>query len=213
MIYMSIDFIRGAWAITKLESPIIAILGGLNVKQQDEYGQAAFNLSRDLVKNGFSVITGGGPGIMVSANCGASSVYPEEQNNGHRTLGIGIYNINHGFINQCSPVYKTRYFFIRKWYLIHYSSAFVFFPGGIGTVDEFFELLNLIIFEMSRPCAVILIGKDYWQPLMDWYVNTAMKNELISLPPYEAFVICDTAQEALTNILKTCKSTIDHGHQ
>lgn len=209
MSYVTIDFIRGAWSISKLDLPIIAILGGLRVKEDDEFGQEAFNLARNLVKNGFSVITGGGAGIMLSANCGASSVYPDYTKNGVKTLGIGMYGINEeGFKNPCTYVYKSHYFFVRKWFLIHYSAAYVFFPGGIGTVDEFFELLNLMIFKMARPCAVILVGKDYWQPLMDWYVNTAMKDELINLPPYEAFVICDSAEEALKNILKTCKPAI-----
>lgn len=199
------DFVRGLWAINKLDQPIISIFGGVKVKEEDEFGQAAFNLARNLAINGFSIITGGGSGIMVAANCGASSVNSSKKNYPPKTLGIGLHDIDQGFVNPCSAVYKTHYFFIRKWFLMRYSIAFVFFPGGFGTVDEFFELLNLIAFKMSKPCAVILIGKDYWEPLMDWYVNTAMKDELIGLPPHEAFVICDSTHEAFTNIMKTCK--------
>lgn len=205
IVKISLDYVRGYWAIRHIEQPSVTILGGLHVKLDDVYGKQAFQLARALTEHGFSIITGGGPGIMVSANCGSASVCSDKKKDGCKTIGIGLANINHGFENPCAPVYHANYFFIRKWFLFQYSVGFVFFPGGIGTVDELFELLNLVVFKMATPQFIILVDKDYWKPLLDWYVNTAMKGDLITLPPHEAFVMVDTEEEALICILESCR--------
>lgn len=195
------DYIRGIWAFRKIEQPSVSILGGLHVKPDDRYGKQAFTLARLLAQHGFSIITGGGPGIMAAANCGALAATPAGEHHEGKTIGIGLKHLNHGFANPCAHVYKTSYFFIRKWFLFQYSVGFVFFPGGIGTADELFELFNLFTFKIVKPQFVILVDKDYWNPLMDWYVNTGMKEELITLPPYEVFFMVDSPEEALASIL------------
>ena len=197
IVKITIDYVRGYWAIRHIEQPSVTILGGLRVKLDDVYGKQAFQLAQALSKHGFSIITGGGPGIMVSANCGATSICPDTKKDDCKTVGIGLTHINHGFENPCAPVFKANYFFIRKWFLFQYSVGFVFFPGGIGTVDELFELLNLVLFKMATPQFVILVDKDYWNPLLEWYVKTAMKGDLITLPPHEAFLMVDSPEEAL----------------
>lgn len=203
------DYIRGFWAIRHIEQPIVTILGGLNVKPDDTYGRQAFKLAQSLSTHGFSVITGGGPGIMVAANCGAASACSHKKN-GCKTIGIGLTCANHDFENPCAYVYKANYFFIRKWFLFRYSVGFVFFPGGIGTADELFELLNLVIFKISFPQFIILVDKDYWKPLLDWYVDTAMKETLITLPPYEAFLVVDSPEEAMASIENARKKHRDN---
>lgn len=140
---------------------------------------------------------------MVSANCGAASIKPK--NHKKITVGIGLQDIDLGFTNPCARVFKPHYLCVRKFFLFNYSSCFVFFPGGIGTVDEFFELLNLLVFKTIKPKIIILIGKDYWQTLLDWYVQTAMKKNLIELAPYEAFIITDNIAEAAQVIISCCK--------
>lgn len=204
MIKINIDYICGYWALRHLELPAITILGGLRVKPEQPSGKEAFDLARSLALHGFSIITGGGPGIMLSANCGAASTCKDFKKVDTKTIGIGLTYTNHGFTNPCTHVYKSNYFFIRKWFLFQHSIGFVFFPGGIGTADELFELLNLIIFKMIEPQCIILVNKSYWQPLIDWYVKTAMKDDLITLPPYEVFIMVDTAEEALACILGAC---------
>lgn len=198
------DYVRGYWAMRNIEFPIVSILGGLHVNVQDEYSQQAFKLAKQLAEHRFSIITGGGPGIMVAANCGAASACSTQKKANCKTLGISLYSVNHGFENPCAHVYKSHFFFIRKWFLIRHSIGFVFFPGGIGTVDELFELLNLVIFNMLDPKFIILVEKDYWQPLLDWYVNTAMKGKLITLPLHEVLMTTNNADEALTKILTIC---------
>jgi uncharacterized protein (TIGR00730 family) len=203
------DFFRGLWVMRKLTGPSITVLGGLRVRQDDPYSQQTFTLSRRLVKRGFSIITGGGAGIMVSANCGASSVCPQGHVDGRKTIGIGLKAINHGFINACAPVYKTHYFFVRKWFLFHHSVGFIFFPGGIGTADEFFELLDLVNFGMLKPRFIILIGTSFWRHLIEWYM-VAMKDNLITLPPQDAFLVCDNSDEALEKIMSSCTDLLPH---
>lgn len=192
------DFVKCLWAIRNLKGPIITVLGGLRVEKENIFSQEAFELAKILALEGFSIITGGGSGIMVSANCGAASV------SAGSTVGIGLKILDKGFTNPCAHVYKPQYFFVRKFFLFNYSSGFVFFPGGIGTVDELFELLNIIAFNRYNNKIVILIGKDYWQPLIDWYVQTAMKKNLIDLAPYEAFIISDSITQAAQTIIKNC---------
>jgi uncharacterized protein (TIGR00730 family) len=205
LLRISIDYIRGYWAIRHLELPAITILGGVRVKPEDNTGKEAFKLAQSLVQHGYSVITGGGPGIMLLANCGASSLSTDKRKNNQKTIGIGLTCADNEFENPCAHVYKANYFFVRKWFLFHHSSGFVFFPGGVGTVDEFFELLNLIVFNMIEPQCIVLIDKNYWKMLIDWYVKTGMKDNLITLPPYEVFIMVDTAQEALECILNSCQ--------
>lgn len=195
------DFFGGMIAFKKLDMPMVTILGGRKVNLMAEQSQHAFDLSRKLVQHGFSIVTGGGSGIMTAANCGAASVFPHGHEDGRRSLGIGVYSFNKGERNPCAPVHKMRYFFTRKWFLFNYSSAFVFFPGGIGTADELFEVLNLIYFKMIDAKIVILMGSAYWQPLIDWYVTAALKDDLINTPPDQAFLVCDSADNALKGIL------------
>jgi uncharacterized protein (TIGR00730 family) len=200
MAKINIDYVRGLWAMSKITQPIITILGGMHVKRETYSSKQAFELSKELTTRGFSIITGGGSGIMVAANCGAAEACKDKETAAHQTLGISLIGIERDFYNPCAHVYRARYFFIRKWFLFHYSVGFVFFPGGIGTVDELFELLNLIAFNMNTPQFVILINRDYWKPLIDWYVETAMKENLIMLPPHEVFIIVDSTEEALAAI-------------
>ncbi|HML19761.1 MAG TPA: LOG family protein [Candidatus Dependentiae bacterium] len=208
---INIDYIRGLWAMSRIEQPIITVLGGVHVKTEDKFSKQAFELSEALAMQGYSIITGGGAGIMVAANCGAAQACKNKKSKSCQTLGIGLTATNHGFHNPCAPVYKARYFFVRKWFLFHYSIGYIFFPGGVGTVDELFELLNLIIFKMSDPQFVILVDKHYWQPLIDWYVGTAMKEGLINLPPHEAFIIVNSTAEALEAI-QASRNTFSQKH-
>jgi uncharacterized protein (TIGR00730 family) len=204
MIKINADYIRGFWAIRHLDLPAITILGGWRVKPEQPSGKEAFDLAHSLASHGYSIITGGGPGIMQAANCGAASTCSDPKNIETKTVGISLTMTDLGFINPCARVYKSNYFFIRKEFLFQHSVGFVFFPGGIGTADELFELLNLIIFKLITPQCIILVDKGYWKPLIDWYVFTAMKDDLITLPPHEVFIMVDTAEEALACILGAC---------
>jgi uncharacterized protein (TIGR00730 family) len=156
-----------------------------------------------LSKAGFSIITGGGPGIMEAANKGAIAgpsrsiglniALPLEQRlNPHVNLPVGF-----------------RYFFVRKVMFIKYASAAVIMPGGFGTLDEFFELLTLIQTNKIRPFPVILVGRAYWQGLLDWIKTAMAGGGMISPPDLSIFKVMDDPNL----IVKEIKRALRHKHR
>ena len=145
-----------------------------------------------------SVITGGGPGIMEAANCGAyaSSV----RTSGVRSIGIEVDGLQSEQINHCADqIIMVEEFAIRKWLLIHYSSAFVVFPGGCGTLDELFEVTTLIETGFLEKTPIILFGKEYWQTIIDWEIN-AFKLGLMLEKDLKPFFVTDDYNEAFNHI-------------
>ena len=158
-IRVTAQMLHGAWHLAKMPKPIITIFGGARLSQDNRYAHQAHELAHALTERNISVLTGGGPGIMQAANCGA--IKSREL----RNLGIGVEGLPKG-ANMCVQHYvNTKYFFARKWLLMHYSAAFVAFPGGFGTFDEIAELATLIQTKKLSPAPIILVGKEYWQPL------------------------------------------------
>jgi len=193
----SIDSVRGLYMLKKLNRPIITIFGGKRATKENGFVKQAYELSRLLVQKKFAVITGGGPGIMQAANCGAASVHEKKKNDAW-TLGIGVHDINENYDNPCTSVISVNSFYVRKWLLTEFASGYVFFPGGIGTADELFELLNLKKHSqlVSRP--IILIDQNYWQPLITWYIDRGIKEGFITVKPAEAFSLCNTIEQAVS---------------
>ena len=140
----------------------VSIFGSARVGPEDPYYQKAEKLSRMLAKNGFAVITGGGPGIMEAANKGAL------EENG-KSVGM---NIRLPFEQKPNPYINVtidyKYFFIRKVMFVKYAVAYVILPGGFGTMDELFEALTLIQTKRIKPFPVILMGKEYWGDGWGW---------------------------------------------
>lgn len=200
------DLTGGLWALRNLEPPVVAILGGLRTRNDDPHAQDAFNTARSLVQHGFSIITGGGPGIMLAANCGAASVHAGGHKDGRRTLGLGIVGADGGFDNPCTLIFKAQHLSTRKRLLFAYAEACVFFPGGIGTADELFGVLSLVGLHAMKPRIIVLMNEAYWHVLVDWYVHTAMKEHLIDLAPYQTFIVCNTADEAVSHIIEACSA-------
>jgi len=196
MIFSGISFIPGLWALSRLHHPIVTIFGGTYFDDGQKYSEMAYDFGRKLVESRFSVITGGGPGIMESTNCGAASVLQEKDRNSW-TLGIGVKGVDGKLDKSCSKTIFTSYFFIRKWLLVRYSAAYVIFPGGIGTVDELFQTFNLLRHKKITSQAVVLIGKEYWSSLLDWYNSSAKKLGLITPEREAPFIVTDDIAEAL----------------
>lgn len=182
---------RGAWQVSKLKQPVVTVFGGSKLQQDHPFAKKAHELGEILVNHGVSVITGGGPGIMQAANCGAAEGRSEA-----RTIGISVKHLAREELNNCShETIIVKHFFARKWLLTRYSTGFVVFPGGFGTLDELFEIVTLMQVEMMRPFPVILIGKEYWRSMLDW-IDRAVEEGLIAKKDLKLIFITDDVQEA-----------------
>lgn len=195
------QMLYGAWKVSKLPKPIVSIFGGARLSQKDTYAVQASELANMFVENNISVLTGGGPGIMEAANCGAI-----KQNGGKgKSMGIGVKELGEGK-NPCVQEYiALDYFFARKWLLTRFSLGFVVFPGGFGTMDELAEVLTLIQTKKMAPLPIILIGTDYWDTFLKWVTDDAIKHGLIEKEHLELFTITDDLHQAMCLIRDTCE--------
>jgi uncharacterized protein (TIGR00730 family) len=174
----------------------VSIFGSARSKPGDPYYQKAELLARLLAKNGFSVITGGGPGVMEAANKGAAEA-------GGQSVGM---NIRLPFEQKPNPyanlTINYKYFFIRKVMFVKYAMAYVILPGGFGTMDELFEALTLIQTKRIKPFPVILMGSEYWKGLFDWIEKTMLRDGMIAPEDLERFQILDDPEEVVRYIKK-----------
>lgn len=187
--------------LNKLSGPIVSVFGGKLADESSDAYRAAYSIAELLVEKGYTIITGGGPGVMEAANCGAACKAHEISKQGLWTAGIGVYGVDAHFKNRCAQVYKTKSFLARKMLLINRSSGFIIFPGGIGTADELFEVLNLIKTGKIDPVPVVLFGSQFWQPLIDWYDGSIAKG--LILPEHKRlFQVTDDPYEVCSLILR-----------
>lgn len=189
------EFVNGYESMAKI-GPCISVFGSARTQPQNKYYQKAVNVSKMLGERGYGVITGGGPGIMEAGNKGA-------QQGGGKSVGLNIdlpfEQSGNQFIDAESNL-KFDYFFVRKVVFVKYSQGFVVLPGGFGTLDEMFEALTLIQTKKINKKPVVLIGKEYWQGLMDWVKNTMLAEGNISEGDLDLFRIVDTEEEAIEYI-------------
>lgn len=169
--------------------PCVTVFGSARFKEDHPYYKAAQDIGKHIAELGFTTITGGGPGIMEAANRGAFE-------NGGQSVGI---NIKLPFEQHENPyVHKSitlKYFFVRKVMLVKYSYAFVCMPGGFGTMDEYFEALTLIQTRTINDFPMVLFGKEYYQPLMDYCVYMAEQGT-ISKEDLKLVLLTDDVHEA-----------------
>jgi uncharacterized protein (TIGR00730 family) len=188
------EFVEGFDTLADLERAV-TIFGSARTSPDDPIYQSAVQVARSLGEAGFATITGGGPGIMEAGNCGA-------QEADARSVGL---NIELPFEQHVNP-YVTEslnfhYFFTRKTMFLKYASAFVIFPGGFGTMDEFFESLTLIQTGKMRRFPVVLFGTDYWGGLVDWLKATMLKEGKISECDLDLFLLTDSTVETCEFIM------------
>lgn len=171
--------------------------GSARLKPNDPYYKAAEELAAKLAKKGFAIISGGGPGIMEASNVGAFKV-------GGHSIGL---NIVLPFEQKLNP-YTTEslnfdFFFSRKVMLTFASEVYVYFPGGFGTMDEFFEIITLIQTKKIEKIPVVLYGKDFWEPLLRFFEKDMLKKfKTISKEDLELFHVVDSVEDAYKYILK-----------
>ena len=194
------EFAEGFEVLSRIP-PGVAIFGSSRATRHDPYYGVAEGIGHLLVENGFAILTGAGPGIMEAANKGAREA-------GGPSIGL---NIQLPLEQPANPHVTTllnfRYFFVRKVMFVRYSVAFVIMPGGFGTLDELFESVTLIQTNKIRPFPVILVGREYWQGLLDWLHGTAVKRGRVTSEEMAVFTLAETPEEVLTAVQR---ATLDH---
>lgn len=196
------QLIYGVWRISKLPQPIVSIFGSAKMLQKDKYAQQATQIALWLVEQEISVLTGGGPGIMQAVNCG---VFNYKGKGKVRSIGIGVRGLNEPKNTCVDEYFILDYFFARKWLLTQYSTGFIVFPGGFGTLDELSELLTLIQTRQMKKVPIALIGKDYWRPFMEWIVEQALPHGLIKKEHVKLFSITDDPYKAFCFVRGECE--------
>jgi len=188
------EFIEATEYLSEIR-PAISIFGSARLPPESKYYQQTIEISRIFSDAGFAVISGGGPSIMEAANKGAFE--------GH-SASVGL-NIELPFEqsgNQYQDIsMRFRHFFARKVAFVKNSDAFLFMPGGFGTLDELGEVLTLIQTAKARRVPVVVIGKDFWHGLLDWFKTTMLPLGVISQSDMDLIHITDDSNEVLEHVL------------
>lgn len=196
-----IQILDGVWRISKLSHPRITIFGSSRMSSTDKYAQEAQQIATWLVESGMSVLTGGGPGIMAAANLGAQSVPTDEA----RSVGVGLRGFHEEKNTYVQEYFELDYFFARKWLLTQYSTGFIVFPGGFGTLDELSELLTLIQTAQMKRVPVVLIGKEFWEPFIDWINKELLSHGFIVAEHVKLFSVTDDPYNAFCFVKGACE--------
>jgi uncharacterized protein (TIGR00730 family) len=189
------EFVEGFGLLAEL-GLAVSIFGSARTKSGTPEYQLADDIASGLVKAGYAIITGGGPGIMEAANKGAADA-------GGVSVGLGIeLPLESGLNDYVNIGIEFRYFFVRKTVFIKYSQAFVVLPGGFGTMDELFEAITLVATGKITKFPIVLVGSAYWAGLIDWLRDRMLAEGNIGAEELTLFHIADTADEVV-KIIKT----------
>lgn len=184
------ELIDGIESLINL-GPAVSIFGSARLPVTSSYYQDATTVARRLSRANFAVISGGGPSIMEAANQGAFG-------QGGQSVGLNIALPHEQSANHSQDISLTfRYFFVRKLMFVKYSMGYVVFPGGFGTLDEFFEALTLIQTNKIRHFPIILYGSSFWKGLIDWLKDQVLELGCIDKKDLGFFYIVDTPEEVL----------------
>jgi uncharacterized protein (TIGR00730 family) len=174
--------------------PCVTVYGSARFGEGHPYYEVARDVGRELARVGFTVMTGGGPGLMEAANRGAKDV-------GGMSVGCNITLPHEQKPNAYLDKWiEFRYFFVRKLMLAKYSYAFVAVPGGFGTMDEFFEVSTLVQTKKIQNFPLVLMGKEYWAPLVEFMKNTLVKEKTIDQADVDRIIVSDSAVEVASRI-------------
>jgi hypothetical protein len=194
------EFVDGFEVLSQV-GKAVSIFGSSRSRPQDKYYKLTEEVAYLLARGGFAVITGGGPGIMEAANKGARRA------KGH---SIGL-NIQIPSEQKPNPYIDTlldfHYFFVRKVMFVKYAKAFVIMPGGYGTLDEFFEAVNLIQTRRIKRFPVVLFGGKYWEGMLSWLKREVLRQGNISPADLDIFKLADTPRQAAEIIKRFYEKT------
>lgn len=187
------EFVEGFDKLAKI-GPCVSIFGSARTKPDHPYYKTTEEIAAKLVRHGYGVITGGGPGIMEAGNKGAY-----EQ--GGKSVGLNIvlpFEQHSNLYIDADKNINFDFFFVRKVMFVKYAQGFVVMPGGFGTLDELFEALTLIQTKKIGRFPIVLVGRTYWSGLIDWITSTMLEEERnINPEDLKLFSVVDTAEEAV----------------
>ncbi|MCH8865139.1 MAG: TIGR00730 family Rossman fold protein [Chloroflexi bacterium] len=184
------ELVEGFDKLSGIE-PAVTIYGSARVKPEDEQYAKTEQIARRLGEIGFSIITGGGPGLMEAANKGARAA-------GVKSVGVNIELPEEQVPNVYSTLTLTfSHFFVRKVLLVKYATAFIIMPGGLGTLDEVTEVLTLIQTHKIKPFPVILFNSNYWAGFLEWLRTDTLANGYISEEDLHLLRVCDETEEVI----------------
>ncbi|MDN8596618.1 TIGR00730 family Rossman fold protein [Corynebacterium tuberculostearicum] len=189
------EFVAGFDALSKLPKAV-TVFGSARTTPEDASYQLGVEVGRKLAEHSYAVITGGGPGIMEAANRGAHEA-------GGLSVGLGIELPHEQGLNEYVDLgLNFRYFFARKTMFLKYSQAFICLPGGMGTMDEFFEVMCMVQTGKVTNYPIVLMGTEYWSGLLEWMDNTLAASGFINDGDRELFLLTDDPDEALSHIIQ-----------
>jgi len=194
------EFVNGYETLSRI-GPCVAIFGSARLKEDNPYYQMAVETAAKLVEKGFGIITGGGPGIMEAGNKGAHEA-------GGKSVGLNIVLPHEQHSNPYIDHDKSLdfdYFYVRKTMFTRYAQGFIAFPGGFGTLDELSEALTLIQTRKIVHFPIVMVGKEFWNGLVEWFKNILLANKLVSENDFEIFHVVDTVDEAVEIVDKFYK--------
>ena len=183
------EFVDGFETMTNI-GPSVTFFGSARTPPEHRFYNVGVDVAKKVAEKGFAVISGGGPGMMEAANKGAQEAKG-------RSCGI---NIALPFEVESNPYIDKRYelnfryFFVRKVMFVRYAQAFVFLPGGFGTLDEMFEVLTLIQTKKIRTIPIFLVGTEYWKGLIDWMKSVILAEKHLDPEDFDLFTVTDDAQ-------------------
>ncbi|MDK8670195.1 TIGR00730 family Rossman fold protein [Corynebacterium sp. MSK195] len=189
------EFVAGFDALSKLPKAV-TVFGSARTTPEDASYQLGVEVGRKLAEHNYAVITGGGPGIMEAANRGAHEA-------GGLSVGLGIELPHEQGLNEYVDLgLNFRYFFARKTMFLKYSQAFMCLPGGMGTMDEFFEVMCMVQTGKVTNYPIVLMGTEYWSGLLEWMDKTLAASGYINEGDRELFLLTDDPDEALSHIIQ-----------
>ena len=187
------EFVEGFETMSKI-GPCVSVFGSARTQADNKYYQQAEEIGYLLTQSGYGVITGGGPGIMEAANKGA------KRGEG-KSVGLNIelpFEQSYNEYIDKDKILNFDYFFVRKVMFVKYAQGFIVLPGGVGTLDELFEAITLIQTQKIGKFPIVLVGKTYWEGLLDWIKETMLAIEgNISPEDLDLFNVVDTPEEAV----------------
>jgi uncharacterized protein (TIGR00730 family) len=186
------DFLRGFRAL-HFVGPCVTVFGSARIKSGDPHYELARKMGAAIARLGFTVITGGGPGIMEAANRGAKEVRGRSVG---CTIELPSEQPTNTYLDRCV---RMHYFFVRKTLLVKYSYAFVVMPGGAGTLDELFEALTLIQTGKIKNFPIVIMGTDYWKELL-YFINKMAERGMIAAADLSLIYATDSIDEAIAHI-------------